>query len=89
MGDYSFHTKSKVVMRKRTKKSEGAILWTPQGDRPEQRAMQSASALGAFTAMNLGAADNSRKEIESLKAQVSAPTENLQKALLEYGAMTV
>ena len=26
VGDYSFHTKSKVVMRKRTKRSEGAIL---------------------------------------------------------------
>ena len=82
VGDYSFHTKSKVVMRKRTKKYEGAILWTPQGDRPEQRAMQSASALGAFAAMNLGATDDSRKEIESLRAQVSAMTESLQKASL-------
>lgn len=35
VGDYSFHTKSKVVMRKRTKRSEGAILWMPQGDNPE------------------------------------------------------
>lgn len=39
VGDYSFHTKSKVVMRRRTKKSEGAILWTPQGHKPEERVM--------------------------------------------------
>ena len=29
VGDYSFHTKSKVVMRRRTKRAESAIVWTP------------------------------------------------------------
>ena len=29
-GDYSFHRKSKAVMRKKTKKSEEALIWTPQ-----------------------------------------------------------
>ena len=70
VGDYSFHTKSKAVMRKRTKKSEEAVIWTPQGENPEQSAMQSASALGVFAAMNLGAVDDARREIESLRAQV-------------------
>lgn len=67
-------------MRKRTKRSEGAVLWTPQGENPEQRAMQSTSSLGAFTAMNLGVAYDTRKEIESLRAQVSTLHDNLQKA---------
>ena len=88
MGDYSFHSKPKVVMRKRTKKAEGAILWTPQGDKPEERAMESASALGAFAAMNLGAADDTPKEMESLRAQVSALTQDLEKASLEQAVMT-
>ena len=63
VGDFSFHSKPKVVMRKRNRKAEGAFLWTPQGDKPEAREMESASALGAFVAMNLGAVDESRKEI--------------------------
>ena len=68
VGNFSFHSKPKVVMRKRTKKTEVVILWTLQGDKPEQRAMESASALGTFAAMNLGEADESWKEIESLRA---------------------
>lgn len=87
VGDYLFHMKSKVVMRKRMKRSEGAILWTPQGDKPEQRAMQSASTLGAFAAMNLGAANDSRREIESLRVQVSMLQESLQKTMTECIAM--
>ena len=88
VGDYSFHTKSKVVLRKRTKRFEGAILWTPQGDKPKQRAMQFASALGAFATMNLGAEDDSRREIESLRAEVSALQESLQKTTTECTTMT-
>lgn len=88
VGDYSFHTKSKVVMRRRTKKVEGVILWTPQGDKPEERVMQSTSALGAFAAMNLGATDDSWKEIESLRTQVTALTQDLQKYSLEHVVST-
>jgi len=87
VGDYSFHTKSKVVMRRRTKRAEGVILWTPQGEKPEERGMQSASGLGAFTAMNLGAADDSRREIESLISQVPTLTQDLQKASLEHAVL--
>lgn len=60
-GDYSFHKRSKIVMRKKTKKSEEAVIWTPQGENPEQRAIPSAFALGAFAAMNLGAVDGVRR----------------------------
>lgn len=45
--------------------------------------MQSASALGAFAAMNLGVVDDARKEIKSLRAQVSELHNSLQKAIEE------
>ena len=88
VGYFSFHSKPKMVMRRRTKKAEGVVLWAPQGEKPEERAMESASALGAFVAMNLGAADESRKDIESLRAQVSVLTRDLQKSSLEHTDLT-
>ena len=50
--------------------------------------MESASALGTFAVMNLGAANESRKEIEALRAQVSVLTQDLQRVSLEHTDMT-
>lgn len=63
------------------------MLWTPQGENPEQRAMQSAFSLGAFAAMNFGTADDARKEIESLRSQVSTLQNTLQKDTEECTVM--
>ena len=79
IGEFAFHSKHKKVVRRRTKKAEGLVLWAPQGEKPEERVMESASALGTFAVMNLGAADESRREIETLRAQVSILTADLQK----------
>lgn len=49
--------------------------------------MQSASALEAFVAMNLGAVDDAHKEIKSLRSQVSILQSNLQKATEECTVM--
>ena len=49
--------------------------------------MQSASSLGDFAAMNLGAADDTRREIESLRTQVSVLKESLRKATEECTVM--
>ena len=87
-GSYSFHSKPKAIIRKRTKKAEAAILWTPQGENPTERAVDSTFALGMFAVMNLGAVDESRKETESLRAQVSELTRDLRKASLENIALT-
>lgn len=65
-GGYSFHKKSKAVMQKKSKKSKEAVIWTPQGENLEQRAIQSTSTLGAFVAMNLGTIDDVHRQIESL-----------------------
>lgn len=88
VGNYSFHTKSKVVMRRRTKRTEGVILWTSQGDGPKERSIQSASALGPFAVMNLGATDDTRKEIESLRTQVAVLTQDLHRSSLERVVLT-
>lgn len=83
VGDYSFHTKSKAVMRRRTKRAEGVVVWTQQRERPEERSIQSTSALGAFAVMNLSMADDTRKEIESLRTQVAVLTQDLHISSLE------
>ena len=36
-GDYLFHRKSRAVTRKKTKKSEEAVIWTPSGKNHEKR----------------------------------------------------
>ena len=38
-GDYSFHRKCKAMIKKKTNKSEEVVIWTPQGENPEQRAI--------------------------------------------------
>jgi len=87
-GDYSFDRKSKSVVRRKTKKSGEAVVWTPQGENPKQRVMQSASALGEFTAMNLGAVYDVRREMESLRTQVANIQIDLQKAKDECVTIT-
>ena len=82
-GDYSFDRKSKAVVRRKTKKSGETVVWTSQGENPEQRAIHSASTLGAFVAMNLGAVDDVCREIEYLRTQVSELQISLQKATEE------
>ena len=49
--------------------------------------MQSASALGAFAAMNLVAADDTHIEIESLRMHLSALQESLRKTMEECTVM--
>ena len=88
IGEFSFHSKPKKVMRRRTKKAEGVVLRAPQGEIPEERVMESASALGMFAVMNLGAADESQKEIEALRAQVSVLTQDLHRVSLEHTDLT-
>jgi len=88
IGEFAFHSKHQKVIRRRTKKAEGVVLWAPQGERPEERVMESASALGTFAIMNLGAADESRKEIEALRAQVSILAQDLERASSERADLT-
>jgi len=86
-GSYSFHSKTKAIMRKRAKRTEANILWTPQGGNPTERAVDSAAALGMFAVMNLGAVDESRKETELLRAQVEELSRDLRKASLERATL--
>ena len=74
-------------MRKRAKRTEANILWAPQGENPTERAVDSASALGMFAVMNLGAVDESCKETELLRAQVEELSRDLRKVSLECAAL--
>lgn len=68
--DYSFNRFNKIVVRKKTKKNESLVMWTSKVVTPEDKAVEAASVIGAFVALNYEQEEEVRKEIHSLRGQV-------------------
>ena len=64
--DYSFNRSNKTIVRKNTKENESLVMWTSKVVTPEDKAVETASVIGAFTALNYEQAKEVCKEIHSL-----------------------
>ena len=96
LGDYYYSKPDKSVIRKGKKRGRDQsgmevsvsekILWTQQSGDPQVDAVDTATALGAFTGANIHAVSNLNREFDKRKEEITQLKEELEKSKREHEA---